>query len=294
MLSRDLMYRIRRLQLRAKRAVEDPLGGEYRSVFKGAGVAFEEVREYQPGDDIRSIDWNVTARMGHLFVKRYIEERELTLLLVVDASASHQFGTGPLSKREVTAELAALLAFCAAGSNDKVGLLLFSDRVEKYVAPRKGPRHVLRLIRELLFFQPKGRETRLRVALDYLGRVARRRAIVFLFSDFLDHGFEGALKRTGRRHDLIAVTITDPGEQAWPNLGLVEWESAETGDRLIIDAANPLAREAFAHTRRQQVDELAKCCRAAAIDQITASTQGDHLDALTRFFYLRQRRLGRA
>src|SRR5262245_36083338 len=204
MLARDLVYRIRRLQLRAKRAVEDPLGGEYRSVFKGAGVAFEEVREYQPGDDIRSIDWNVTARMGHPFVKRYIEERELTLMLVVDASASQAFGTGLLSKRDAAAELAALLAFCAVSSNDKVGLLICSDQVEKYVPPRKGARHVLRLIRDILWFHPERPGTSLRAGLDYLGRVLRRRAIVFLFSDFLDHGFEAALKSTCRRDDLIS------------------------------------------------------------------------------------------
>jgi len=294
MLARDLVYRIRRLQLRAKRAVEDPLGGEYRSVFKGAGVAFEEVREYQPGDDIRSIDWNVTARMGHPFVKRYIEERELTLMLVVDASASQSFGTGLLSKRDAAAELAALLAFCAVSSNDKVGLLICSDQVEKYVPPRKGARHVLRLIRDILWFHPERPGTSLRAGLDYLGRVLRRRAIVFLFSDFLDQGFEAALKRTGRRHDLIAVSITDPREQAWEALGLVDWEDAETGRRCLVDTGSAAVRAAWASQQQTRREQFARLCRSAGIDQIAATTGGDHLDALTRFFHFRQRRLRRS
>lgn len=294
MLGRDLVHRVRRLQLRAKRAVEDPLGGEYRSVFKGAGVAFEEVREYQPGDDIRSIDWNVTARMGHPFVKRYIEERELTLMLVVDASASQHFGTGALTKRDAAAELAGLLAFCAVSNNDKVGLLMCSDQVEKYVPPRKGARHALRLIRDILFFQPQRPGTNLRTALDYLGRVLRRRAVVFLFSDFLDQGFEPVLKRTGRRHDLIAVSIIDPRETTWPAVGLVEWEDAETGRRWLVDTHSPTVRAAWEQHERTRREQFTRLCRSAGIDQITATTGGDHLDALTRFFHLRQRRLRQA
>ena len=188
MLSRDLVRQIRRLQIRARRAVEDLLGGEYRSVFKGSGISFEEVREYQPGDDIRTIDWNVTARMGHPFVKRFIEERELTVMLVIDCSASQAFGTQQQQKREVAAELAALLAFSAISNNDKVGLIACSDRVEKFVPPRKGTRHVLRLMRDILFLQPEHPGTSLRQGLDFLNRVLRRRAIVFLFSDFLDAG----------------------------------------------------------------------------------------------------------
>src|ERR1700676_109997 len=179
MLSRDLVRQIRRLQMRARRAVEDPLGGEYRSVFKGAGIAFEEVREYQPGDDVRTIDWNVTARMGHPFIKRFVEERELTVMLLVDCSGSHQFGTQLQQKREVAAELAAVLAFSAISNNDKVGLVAFTDRVERFVPPRKGTRHVLRLIRDVLFYQPKHRGTSLQEALDYLNRVMHRRVIVF-------------------------------------------------------------------------------------------------------------------
>src|SRR5437588_9076448 len=190
MIPHEVIRQIRRLQLKAKRAVENLLGGEYHSVFKGTGIAFEEVREYQPGDDIRSIDWNVTARMGHPFIKRFIEERELTVLLLVDCSGSQQFGTQSQQKREVAAELAAVLAFSAVSNNDKVGLIAFTDRVERCVPPRKGARHVLRLIRDVLFFQPVHRGTALREGLDYLNRILHRRATVFPFSDFLDHGFE--------------------------------------------------------------------------------------------------------
>src|SRR6201997_1097662 len=202
MLPREVIRQIRRLQLKARRAVEDLLGGEYHSIFKGTGIAFEEVREYQPGDDVRGIDWNVTARMGQPFIKRFIEERELTVLLAVDCSASHQFGTFAQQKREVAAELAAVLAFSAISNNDKVGLIQFTDRVEHFVPPRKGIRHVLRLIRDVLFYQPRRPGTSLREGLDYLNRVLRRRAIVFLLSDFLDEGYERSLKRAGRRHDL--------------------------------------------------------------------------------------------
>src|SRR6266571_1555678 len=229
MLPREVIRQVRRLQVRARRAVENLVGGEYHSVFKGTGIAFEEVREYQPGDDIRAIDWNVTARIGHPFFKRFVEERELTVILLVDSSGSNQFGTQQQQKREVAAELAAVLAFSAISNNDKVGLIVFTDRVERFVPPRKGTRHVLRLIRDVLFFQPKHRGTSLREGLDYLNRVLHRRAIIFLLSDFLDRGYERAFKHTGRRHDLIAVPIADPREEELPAAGLVELEDAETG-----------------------------------------------------------------
>src|SRR6516225_5810861 len=228
MLPREVLRQIRRLQLRARRAVEDVLGGEYHSVFKGWGIAFDEVRAYQPGDDVRAIDWNVTARMGQPFVKRYIEERELTVLLAIDSSGSLQFGTRAQLKREVAAELAAVLAFSAIANNDRVGLIQFTDRVEHFLPPRKGTRHVLRLIRDILFFQPEHRGTALREALDYLNRVLRRRTIVFLFSDFIDRDYEQSFKRTGRRHDLVAVRVTDPREEELPAVGLVEFEDTET------------------------------------------------------------------
>ena len=293
MLPREVIRQIRRLQLKARRAVEDLLGGEYHSIFKGTGIAFEEVREYQPGDDIRTIDWNVTARMGHPFVKRFIEERELTVLLAMDVSGSHRFGSGVQQKREVAAELAAVLAFSAVSNNDRVGLLQFTDKVERFVPPRKGTRHVLRLIRDVLFFQPKRRGTSLREGLDYLNRVLHRRSIVFLMSDFLDRDFEGAFKRTGRRHDLIAVHVGDPREEELPNVGLLEVEDAETGKRRLIDTGSRAVREAYAERGRARRQALRQLARSAQIDLVEVSTDGGHLDALIRFFRLRERRLRR-
>src|SRR5262249_54073490 len=224
MLPREILRQVRRLQLKARRAVENLLGGEYHSVFKGAGIAFEEVRAYQPGDDVRAIDWNVTARMGQPFVKRYIEERERTVVLAVDISGSLAFGTALVSKREVAAELAAVIAFSATSNNDRVGLVQFSDRIEHAVPPRQGTRHVLRLIRDVLFFEPAHKGTALVDGLDYLNRILRRKAIVFLFSDFLPLGYERAFQRTARRHELIAVRLSDPREQVLPDVGLVELE----------------------------------------------------------------------
>jgi uncharacterized protein (DUF58 family) len=293
MLPRDIVRQVRRLQLRARRAVEDLLGGEYHSVFKGMGIAFEEVREYQPGDDIRTIDWNVTARMGHPFIKRFVEERELTVLLLVDGSGSQQFGTRLQQKREVAAELAAVLAFSAITNNDKVGLISFTDRVERFIPPRKGTRHVLRLIRDVLFFQPQGHGTCLREALDYANRVLHRRSILFLLSDFLDRGYEKALKRSGRRHDLIAVRIGDLREEAMPASGLVELEDAETGRRLLLDTFSSPVRAAYAEAAQKRREALRQLARSSRVDLIEVSTDGGHLDALVRFFQMRERRLRR-
>jgi uncharacterized protein (DUF58 family) len=293
MLPREVIRQIRRLQLKARRAVEDLLGGEYHSVFKGTGIAFEEVREYQPGDDIRTIDWNVTARTGHPFVKRFIEERELTVVLAVDCSGSNQFGTRAQQKREVAAELAAVLAFSAIANNDRVGLVQFTDRVERFVPPRKGTRHVLRIIRDVLFYQPQHRGTSLREGLDFLNRVLHRRAIVFLLSDFLDQDYERSFKRTGRRHDLVAVRLTDPREEELPAVGLLELEDAETGARLLLDTSSRAVREAFAAAARKRREALIALARSARTDLVEVSTDGGHLDALIRFFRLRERRLRR-
>jgi uncharacterized protein (DUF58 family) len=293
MLPREVIRQIRRLQLKARRAVEDLLGGEYHSVFKGTGIAFEEVREYQPGDDIRAIDWNVTARIGHPFVKRFIEERELTVMLVVDCSGSNQFGTRAQQKREVAAELAAVLAFSAISNNDRVGLVQFTDRVERFVPPRKGIRHVLRLIRDVLFYQPEHRGTSLRDGLDYLNRVLHRRTIVFLLSDFLDKGFESSFKRTGRRHDLIAVRLSDPREEELPSVGLLELEDAETGERLLLDTGSKAVRDTYHKGAVERREALRQMANSARIDLIEVSTDGGHLDALIRFFRLRERRLRR-
>ena len=293
MLPREVIRQIRRLQLKARRAVEDLLGGEYKSVFKGTGIAFEEVREYQPGDDIRAIDWNVTARMGHPFIKRFVEERELTVMLMVDCSGSNQFGTRVQLKREIAAELAAILAFSAIANNDRVGLVAFTERVEKFVPPRKGTRHVLRLIRDVLFFQPEGRGTRLHEALDFLNRVLVRRAIVFLLSDFLDRDYEQALRRTGKRHDLVVVPIRDPSESELPAVGLLELEDAESGRQILVDTARTEVRAAYREQARLRRERLLQLTRAAGVDAIEVSTDGGHLDALVRFFKLRERRLRR-
>ena len=291
MLPREVLRQIRRLQLKARRAVEDLLGGEYHSVFKGTGISFEEVREYQPGDDVRAIDWNVTARMGHPFIKRFVEERELTVVLAVDCSGSNQFGTRYQQKREVAAELAAVLAFSAISNNDRVGLVQFTDRVEQFVPPRKGSRHVLRLIRDVLFYEPKHRGTSLREGLDFLNRVLRRRTIIFFLSDFLDHDYETVFKRTGRRHDLIAVRLSDPGEEQLPSVGLLELEDAETGKRLLLDTSSRQVRDDFRRRAAERRAALQQLTRAAAVDLIEVSTDGSHLDALIRFFRQRERRL---
>ncbi len=291
MLPPDVVRQIRRLQLRSKRAVANLLGGEYHSVFKGAGLAFADVRAYQPGDDVRAIDWNVTARMGQPFLKRFVEERELTVLFVVDASASLAFGSRRQPKREVVAELAALLAFAALHNNDRVGLIHVTDRVEQLVPPRKGVRHAQRLLRDVLFFQPAGRGTGLKAALDLLQRVQRRRAIVFLFSDFRDTGFERALRLAGRRHDLIAVWVRDPLEDELPDVGLLELEDAETGEQRLVDTGSAAVRAAFAAAQGRHRAELQRLFRAAGVDAIEVSTGGNHLDALVAFFRRRERRL---
>jgi uncharacterized protein (DUF58 family) len=293
MLPREVVSRIRRLQIRAKRAVEDLLGGEYHSVFKGVGVAFEEVRAYQPGDDIRSIDWNVTARMGQPFVKRFVEERELTVMLVVDASRSQFFGTARYEKRDVIAELTALLAFSALSNNDRVGLIVFTDLIERFVPPRKGLRHVLRLMRDVLCWQPSRRGTSIHAALDYLNRILPRRAIVFLISDYCDLGYERTLKHTGRRHDLVAIQVSDPREANIPDAGLVQLEDAETGAAFLIDTHSPAVRAAYAREAGRRQEALRRLMRSAQVDLVEASTDGTHLQSLIRFFQLRERRLRR-
>jgi uncharacterized protein (DUF58 family) len=290
MLPADVLRQVRRLHLRARRVVQTLLGGEYHSAFKGAGLSFEEVREYQPGDDVRSIDWNVTARAGHPFVKRYVEERELTLILAVDVSASQQFGTGPLAKRAVAAELAALLALCAVSNNDRVGLVAFTTAVERFVPPNKGPRHVLRLLRDILAFEAKHPGTDLAAALDYLNKVQRRRAIVFLVSDFLAGGYADAFRRAARKHDLIAVRTADPREADWPSAGLVRLEDAETGRQVVIDAGSRAFRAAFAARARERAAGFTKLARGAGADLIEAGTDGNHFDALLKFFRRRDRR----
>jgi uncharacterized protein (DUF58 family) len=293
MLSAAMLHQIRRLHLRAKKAVEDLLGGAYRSVFKGVGVSFEEVREYQPGDEIRSIDWNVTARMGHPFVKRYVEERELTVMLLLDVSASQAFGTQVRQKRDSAAELAALLTLAALANHDKIGLITFTDRVEALLPPRKGNRHALRLIRTVLHGEPACRSTRFAVPLERLLRTQHRRAIVFLLSDFLTEGDEKLLRQTAVKHDLIAIRLSDPMERQLPDAGLIEVEDPETGETRLLDFGDPRFRESYRHAMAEQRDAVRRSLRANRIDLIDVCTTEDHAEALVRFFRVRESRRGR-
>ncbi|MGB6838277.1 MAG: DUF58 domain-containing protein [Dehalococcoidia bacterium] len=287
----ELLQKIRRIEIRARRLVANLFLGEYHSVFRGRGLEFSEVREYQPGDDVRSIDWNVTARMGTPYVKKYVEERELTVLLVVDVSASEAFGTGAQTKGEVAAEVAALLAFAAVANNDRIGLLTFSDRIEKFVPPRKGSQHVLRIVRELLYSRPRGRGTDIAGALAYLTRVARRRSIIFLISDFLDRGFEGALRVAVQRHDLVAISLTDPRELSLPPLGLLELEDAETGQPLLLDTEDRETRRQYALAAAQRREERQQLLRSMAVDEVAIATDRSYVQPLMAFFQARARRI---
>lgn len=291
MISPDLAKRIRLIEITTSRAVNDVLAGEYHSVFKGRGMEFDEVREYAPGDEIRTIDWNVTARMGRPFVKRFVEERELTVFLAVDLSASGAFGTGKRFKNETAAELSALLAFSAIKNNDKVGLLLFSDRIEKFIPPKKGSSHVLRLVGELLRSKPEGKGTDVGLALDYLGRVAHRRSIVFLISDFLDDDYDKPLRVVARRHDLVALSVTDPRERELPPVGLIELEDAETGRRITFDSSNARSRAQYAEIADRRRQARRDLFRATGVDEIEVSPNDDYVRDLMVFFKRREARL---
>jgi len=291
---REIIRKIRRIEIRTKRLVDEVFSGEYQSVLKGRGMEFSEVREYLPGDDVRQIDWNVTARTGHPFVKKFEEERELTIMFLVDASASGGFGTVSRTKAELTAELCALLAFSATRNNDRVGLIIFTDRVEKVVPPRKGRTHVLRVVRELLFFRPEGRGTDISAALDYLTGVVRRHAVVFLVSDFLDDGYERRLSVANRRFDLIAVEVSDPREDDLPALGLVEMEDPETGQRTVVDTSERSFLERFEALRGERALKRERLLRRLGVDSISVSTDRDYVEPLERFFRARARRVGSA
>lgn len=290
MLPADILRQVRRLHLRARRLVQTLLGGEYHSAFKGAGLSFEEVREYQPGDDVRTIDWNVTARVGQPFIKRFVEERELTILLVVDVSASTRFGTGMMTKRTAAAELAALLALCATSNNDRVGLVGFTSEVERFVPPDKGPRHVLRLLRDILAFEPQHPGTDLAAALDYVTKVQRRRAIVFVLSDFLSIGYEKSFRRAARKHDLVAIRTLDLREQLWPAAGLVQLQDAETGQQVLLDTNSSAVRTRFEALAAERTAAFTRIARGSQADVIEVSTDGGHFDALLSFFRKRDRR----
>jgi uncharacterized protein (DUF58 family) len=248
------------------------------------------VREYQPGDDVRSIDWNVTARMGSPFIKRFVEERELTVLLAVDVSGSQRFGTQKHTKRAVAAEVAALIAFSAVANNDRVGLLAISDEVERFIPPAKGAKHALRVLRDILFYEPRKPGTSLKTAFDFLNQALTRRAIVFFVSDWLDSGYEPAFRLAARKHDLIAVRVTDPREQELPSVGLIEIEDAETGKHLLVNSRRNSVREAYALAAVRRKEEFASLTRSGRVDLIDVSTDGAHFDALVKFFRLRESR----
>jgi len=290
MLSSEQIKAVRKIQIRTSHLVSDLFAGQYQSVFKGRGMEFAEVRHYLPGDDIRTIDWNVTARTGVPHVKRYVEERELTVMLLVDASASTHFGTVKQLKSEMAAELAALFAFSAITNNDKVGLVMFSDRVELAVPPKKGTRHVLRVIREVLSFSPQGHGTDISTALEHLSHVSKRRCVTFVISDFLDGRARLALKIANRRHDVIAVVLEDPRDLALPDVGLVELQDAETGERFLVDTGDARLRREFEQRAEAARRERDRMLRSVDVDAIAVRTDRPYTEALLRFFRMRERR----
>ncbi len=290
-LSRQLLKKVKLIEISTRNVVNEVFSGEYHSVFKGRGMEFSEVREYQPGDDVRAIDWNVSARMGHPYVKMFEEERELTVMLLVDVSSSGNFGTAQQLKREVAAELSAVLAFSAIKNNDKVGLLIFSDQIEKFIPPRKGKKHVLRVIREILFYKPRESKTDINVALEYLSRVIKRRSTVFLISDFLSEGHEKALQMANKKHDMIAISITDPREISLPDVGMLDLEDAETGETLLVDTGNSALRREFLEQNLTRNQERDKFFKSIGVDHINILTDRSYVEPITRFFKLRARRL---
>ena len=293
MITTELMKKIRRIEIRTRRLVNDSYAGEYHSIFKGRGMEFDEVRPYQIGDEIRTIDWNVTARMGEPYVKRYVEERELTVMLVVDASGSEDFGSVQRFKRELAAELTAVLSFAATTNNDKVGLLIFTDQIELYIPPRKGRRHVLRLIRELLAYEPQSRGTDIKMALEKVNQMLKRRSIIFLVSDFLadPQSYQKALAITNRRHDVIAVDLHDPMESDLKDVGLLTLEDPETGEIAWVDTGSRTWREAFHQRALQLENDKIRVLRRASVDHITIGTDEDYTAPLTTFFHERARRI---
>ncbi|MBD3392734.1 MAG: DUF58 domain-containing protein [Chitinivibrionales bacterium] len=289
MIPREILQKVRRIEIKTQNIVNTILSGEYHSAFKGKGMEFSEVRAYVEGDDIRTIDWNVTARTGAPHIKKHVEERELTVMMVVDASASGNFGSVNQMKAEMAVELCAVLAFSAIRNNDRVGLIIFTSEVEKYVPPKKGKNHVLRVIRELLYFRPRKTGTNIGDACGFLNRVLRKRAVVFLVSDFIDAGFEAPLRITSRRHDCIAIRLTDPREREFRDVGLVELEDPEQGGTVLVDSRRRAFREFFRREVASRDAALRGMFRANRIDEIAVSTDTDYVDPLVRFFKRREK-----
>ena len=289
--TRDILRKIRRLELRTRRLVESSFAGQYQSVFKGRGMNFEEVRPYTPGDEIRAIDWNVTARTGEPYIKKFTEEREMTVMIMLDVSASGNFGSVRESKRELAAEVSAILAFSAIHNNDKVGLLLFSDRVELFIPPKKGRLHILRLIREMLYFEPKGRGTDIAGALDYLNKVVTRRAFLFLISDFLAADFSIPLTISAKRHDAVAMTVLDPAEEVLPDVGVILLEDPETGEQIEVDTSRKTIAKGYAELSEKRFQELGMLFGSRGVDMLQLRTDADYLPVLRAFFDRRGRRI---
>jgi len=290
MIPRELLKKIRRIEIRTSHVVNDALAGQYHSAFKGRGMEFEEVREYHIGDDVRSIDWNVTARTGLPHIKVFREERELTVMLLVDVSSSLDFGATVQLKRDVCAELCATLAFSAIRNNDKVGLLCFSDVIEKFVPPRKGPRHVLRVVREVLSLEPTGQGTNIAGALDHLNHMMSRKAVVFLISDLQDDGFDTALRIARRKHDVIVIDVSDPREAEVPDVGLIEFRDNESGDRVLVDTGSTRWRREFAERQARHRQSRLELLRRARVDVIPVTTATSIVDPLVKFFRTREAR----
>ena len=290
----EVLRQVRFIELRTKRLVNSLFTGEYRSVFKGQGMEFAEVREYQPGDEVRSIDWNVTARMRRPFVKRYVEERELTVMIAVDLSGSGRFGTTRQLKTELATELAAVLAMSAVRNNDRVGAVLFTDRVEHVIRPRKGRRHALRLLRDLLAFEPEGTGTSVAGAADYLGKLLSHHAIVFVVSDFLDPDLERPLKHLAQRHDVVAVSVEDPSERELPDVGLARFIDPESGATLEVDTSDPVVRAEYAERAEREREARRRLLRRLAIDEVPVRTDEGYIEPLLKFFRARETRGRRA
>ena len=291
MLPKEIIQKIRRIQITTNRLVNESLAGEYHSVFKGRGMEFDEVREYQHGDDVRTIDWNVTSRAGRPFVKRYVEERELTVMLLIDMSASGSFGSADKMKSEIAAEISAVLAFSAIKNNDRVGAILFTDRVEKFIPPRRGSTHVLRVIREVLFHKPGNSGTCIQKALEHLNLVVHKRSVVFLISDLLDQGFEPSLKTANRRHDIVIIQIMDRREKELPNVGILEIRDAETGEIVRLDTALPWVRGTFRENWDRNQSRLLKLFDSHHMDHLTIETDKPYDAPLVRFFEERARKI---
>lgn len=290
MIPKQILKKVKQVEIRTRGLVNDLFGGEYHSVFKGRGMAFSEVREYQPGDDIRLIDWNVTARNGSPFIKIFEEERELTVYLLVDISKSGEFGSQNQLKQEFGAEIASVLGFSAIKNNDKVGLILFSNDIEKYVVPKKGKSHVLRVIRELLYCKPKGNKTSIKNALDYLLKVAKRKSVIFLISDFIDDDYWASLKIVNRKHDLIGIRLFDPAEKLLPDIGVIKVRDPESGSSFWIDTSNRVEMEKLKNKINLDFDTFNKQAKKIGFDIISVSTNGDFVDPLISLFRKRDKR----